>query len=63
MNTFITRIWLNNLNSFVISESKDKHDAAVAEMVANGDRKLESNVYAHGLGAVVVIAGETVHDT
>lgn len=31
------------------------HFAAVAELIAKGGRKLESNVCAHGLGGVIML--------
>jgi hypothetical protein len=55
METYITRIWLNNCNNYIISDCPDKHAAAVVEMVAKGGTKLDSNVCTYDLGEVRVV--------
>jgi hypothetical protein len=58
VTTYITRIWLNNCNNFIISDCMVKHAAAVVGMLGRGGIKLETNICAHDLGEVVVLRGD-----
>ncbi len=58
MDTYITRVWMNNCNNFVISDDPDKHESAVVGMVSRGGTKLESHVCDHELGQVVICTNE-----
>lgn len=54
MNTYITRVWRNNSNHFVISESKEIHDLELADLKDLGGRVFESEVFTGELGDVAI---------
>lgn len=60
-NTYITRIWANSRNNFIISDCSESLESVAAGMSSNGGSRIESEEFRHGLGDVFIIQnGRTI---